>query len=194
MISNYGSNRNAALRRLLASVANETPVSRPTDRKRIVALAITAFALAGVTTGGAVSAAALNAAEAPSAPSSDELLTRGVSFPGLDVYQQQAQVSAAYAVTAEDTATIELGGKPPSARSLVVQIECLTDGFHILSVDGSQVATLDCTYADHFDVAGGPISVDTAASHSVSIASSVPGAFKVWAVWSSQTVREFNRN
>ena len=172
------SDRDAELRRMLVATASAVPI-RP-RRRWSVAAPIAAFALAGALTG-AVSAAALNAAEEPS-PVSEATMA---AF----VYDDTQLFGEPVMVNGEGDTVVPLGAVPDGAVELAVRLRCIDPGSFELLVDGDLAMTIMCDEASTASAGGaGYFTVDDAPTHTLTVSAGKGNRFVIWASWAARAV------
>lgn len=165
--------RNSAFRSLLIERADATDTRRGIRPRHAIA-ALSAFALAGALTGGAVAgAASARSAFDPQTEVTLEIMT-GMLLNWYDLDGSPLTLAA------EGQGTLDLGSRPTGSK-LVVMIVC-TDGTGTFTgtVDGVDVLTTVCG-VDGANASGMPVDVSTDGSHSLTVAGN--GRFVVWTGW-----------
>jgi hypothetical protein len=165
--------RDEALRRLLVATVDAGPAPRQA-RWMLPVASISAFALAGALTAGALVSA--GSADTDAEP---------VDLPPASWIYADAQIlGTPIAVASSRTTTIDLGTPPAGADNLAVSLHCLEPGVFAESFDGGPWhSRYDCTDSEGGGGGGGgyqPIAGGAPRSLTVTVES---GRFAVWIAW-----------
>lgn len=168
--------RDAELRRMVVASA---AAPQPAPRKRGTLLALLgAFVAAGALTGGAVSAAALNA-DAPTTTVSIEEMTEQV------VYDDAQLFGTPFVLSGSGDTVVELGAIPNGAEQIAVAFHCVDPGSFVIDVDG-QPYTQNCgPQATTGANGGGYFSPGEGEDHSISVSTGRDTRYLLWASWAT---------
>lgn len=171
--------RDTELRRMLVSTASAAPV-RP-RRPWSIAAPIAAFALAGAVTG-AVSAAALNAFNAPEdhPPVSVDNMVAEFIHDDTQLFGEPAVING------HGDTTASLGAVPENAVELAVAFRCADPGSFDVLVDGKAAMTITCDEAS--GGGGSYFTVDDAPTHTLTVSAGDGKRYVVWASWAARAV------
>lgn len=169
-----GTARERELRRMLVATASAAPA--PPRRRNAVMISVAAFALSGALTGGAVSAAALNAP--PAAVDVDDLRS-GV------IHDDTRVLGTPFTIEASGTTSVEAGRAPEAGAELAVALHCVTPGTFDLFVDEQPAGRWVC---DAGATGGFFIPVSGAGPHMLTVETAESNEMKVWAAWAMRPV------
>jgi hypothetical protein len=170
------SDRSVEFRRALVSAANLAPYVRRRPRLRLAIAGVTAFALAGALTGGAIATA--------SRPDPETLSAQADAASGGMSYLRDLDgtlIGTPFARSATGTTTIDLGPKPADATGVMEGFSCYAPARFTWGLNGKVDASLDCTPApgggaSYFDV-------KDADSQTLTVRALHRGPFSIWISW-----------
>jgi hypothetical protein len=176
------SERDTELRRMLVATASAAPV-RP-RRRWSIAAPIAAFALAGALTG-AVSAAALNALNAPEDYPPVSVDNMVAEF----VHDDTQLFGEPVLINGQGDSTASLGAAPENAVELAVAFRCADPGRFDVLVDGKAAMTITCDEAPMASGGGGSyFTVEDAPTHTLTVSAGDGKRYVVWASWAARAV------
>lgn len=168
--------------------SNSVSQTRRWMTRKSAALALGVFALSGALTGGAVSAAAINAAG-----SRPETVNTGPILISADLLKEQ--MIGTYTPTYGDPilysgqgeAIVQLGAMPEGATHLAYIFDCIDVGEFTTLLDGVEDVTNVCT-EDNLESSSGAslMYVEGNDPHTLEVRSDNSGRFVVYAQWASQ--------
>ncbi|MEV8267702.1 hypothetical protein [Microbacterium sp. NPDC076911] len=170
--------RDRELRRMLVASAEAAPALP--HRRGAVAGSIAAFALAGLLTGGAVSAAALNAPGGTSTVSIEQMTVALV--------QDDTQLfGTPFILSGQGDTTVELGPAPVGAVDLVVAFHCEDAGTYNMTIDGEAASTTICDQeATDYPNGGEFYPITDSDPHTLTVTTAKANHFVLWASWASR--------
>lgn len=173
--------RDQALRRMLVATADSAPTPAP-PRWRVAVASVSAFALAGALTGGALATVGAPSTETSAFDAPLEIATP-------PILEDDAQIlGTPFYVTGREPALVDLGPAPEGANALAIAIYCLDVGSYEVALDGRFELGMGCTPESGRPITGGGggvVPFDGAAPRELSV-DLESGGYAVWAAWVDQ--------
>ncbi len=182
-MSTERSGRTQALREALVATATASGYSQRPRIRTTAITAVSAFALAGALTGGAISSAALTNAAPPSGQ--EQRLVVAAASSNVD----GTFLGSPLSLTGQGDKTVDLGKRPSQANALIVSFWCLDSGEYVVAANSFPSHSLECSSSKTaFPSTSEPTSFGVPYSESASRTWSVSTASSHrWAVWISWT-------
>lgn len=177
--------RDARLRQLLVATATASTGTQPRNSgRRVMVTSVAAFVVAGVLTGGAVSAAALGFPTPPPPPATVnvEAMAQDSVYDGTELFGTPVLLSG------QGDTTIILGDSPEGATGLFIVFNCLDPGPFVTLIDGEFASRTTCDEESTGRAgSGGFQAIDGASgkSHRLQIEADPSQRFAIWASWAT---------